>query len=174
MVVLGMGGGSLKGAVFNNEPTAENPNAHYGDATFSFFAGFDKRGNLKGSVFFKRLYPGRLYESGRSGTRAVVSTEITALDWGFDDDCPWVRMEGLATFHFTWGSKPVRDHNFAVEVWDCDAVGEGPDVIWFQLRRPDDPGPPVVPGTERPAVTLKNDTELTGGNIMILNEGFPD
>jgi len=161
MVVLGMGGGSLKDAVFKSSAN--------GDASFSFFAGIDKRGNLKGSVFFKRLYPGRLYESGQSGTRAVVSTEITLVDFG-EAPCPWVSMEGLATLHHTWGPKPARGEIFHITVWDCDATGGGPDKILYEHWSQE----PLNDDNDRPAITLFEPTELTGGNINILNEGFPD
>ena len=143
MVVVAMGGGSIEDALFDSNQT--------GDATFSFFTGYDKRGKLKGSFFFKRVYPGE-------GVRAVVSTEITYLDWGADE-CPWVYIEGLMTLHAYWANKPIRGENFAVKAWDCDGIDAVSDMIWFGVYRQD--------YSERPALTLFEATDLASGNIMI-------
>jgi hypothetical protein len=142
MVVVAMGGGSLKDALFNNSTSST------GDATFSFFAGYDKHGNFKGHVSFKRLYPG-------VGVKANVSTEITNLQGGIQG-CPWVRMEGIATHHAPWADKPIRNEKFELEAWDCEGID---DVIWFRA---------MTEGySERPALTLYEPTDLTGGNVMI-------
>jgi hypothetical protein len=164
-VVLGMGGGSLKDVLFNNDTVA--------DATFSFSARIDKRGRLKGSVFIKRVYPGNTYGADRAGTRALVSTEITLIDFG-ESPCPWVYMEGVATLHHTWGPKPGPGNPFLIEVRDCDSVGEGPDEVLFQVWKPGNViGDFVTENCCRPAISLNDFTELTGGHINVLNEGFP-
>jgi hypothetical protein len=145
MIAVAMGGGSLDDALFNSTTTPT------GDATFSVFIGYDKHGEFKGTFHFKRLYRGE-------GVRAIISTEITDFEEGFDT-CPWARMAGTATLHATWVPKPIRGEKFEVEVWDCDGL-EVPDMIWWQVRR-------GTNDSERPALTLYEATELTGGNIMV-------
>jgi len=145
MVMVAMGGGSLDDALFDSGNTS--------DATFSFFAGYDKNGKLKGSFFFKRVYPSQ-------GVRAVVSTEITDIQVGFDG-CPWVTMTGKMTLHATWVNKPIRDESFAVKAWDCNGLDDAPDMIWFGVYRDD------YLTNERPALTLAEPSALEGGNIRI-------
>ena len=143
MVVVANGGGSIQDALFNTDATS--------DATFSLSAGYDKHGKLKGHFFFKRVYPG-------SGVRAVVSTEITDIEIN-SIGCPWVRMTGMMTHHANWAKKPIRNEKFEVEAWDCDEADGAPDLIWFRITRAND--------RERPALTLKEPTELAHGNISI-------
>lgn len=147
MVVLAMGGGSIRDALFNPYAPIE------ADATFSLYAGYDKHGNFKGHFSFKRVYPG-------SGVRAVISSEITELEWGFDE-CPWVRMSGEMTLHATWVNKPIRPEYFTVQAWDCEGVVDLPDMIWFGTYRDE------ARTNVRPALTLVEPTEISGGSIMI-------
>ncbi|MGD2128168.1 MAG: hypothetical protein PVJ33_16415 [Lysobacterales bacterium] len=147
MVVLAMGGGSIDDALFNpNSPIAA-------EATFSLHAGYDKHGEFKGHFSFKRVYPGH-------GVRAVISSEITEMDWGFDE-CSWVRMSGEMTLHATWVNQPIRPEYFTVEAWDCDGVPGASDMIWFGTYRDE------ARTNMRPALTLVESAELSGGNIMI-------
>jgi hypothetical protein len=145
MVMVATGGGSIRDALFASDQTD--------DATFSLHVGYDKHGELKGHFFFKRVYPGE-------GVRAVVSTEITLLEVGFDV-CPWVRMEGMMTHHAPWAKKPIRGEYFAVEAWDCEGIDDAPDMIQFWVWRDE------VGGDDRPALTLFEPTDLANGNIMI-------
>ncbi|MEJ2695982.1 MAG: hypothetical protein P8013_04975 [Candidatus Sulfobium sp.] len=142
-VVVAMGGGSIEDVAFQTGQS--------GDATFSFFVGYDKMGNLKGSFFVKRVFLA-------SGARAAISTEITdlAVQQG---DCTWVTMSGVARFKATWVPKPVPDHTFTLEAWNCDSLDDGVDMIWFEVRRPN--------GSSRPALSLEAPTALNGGNVMI-------
>ncbi|MEK6196440.1 MAG: hypothetical protein N2F24_19690 [Deltaproteobacteria bacterium] len=145
MVVVATGGGSIDEALFAS--------GNAGDATFSLHVGYDKHGELKGHFFLKRVYPG-------AGVRAVVSTEITHFELGFDV-CPWVRMEGRMTLHATWVNKPIRGEYFAVEAWDCEGIDDVPDMIWFGIYRTEEVD------SARSALTLSDPTELANGNIMI-------
>lgn len=157
MVVLATGGGSIEDAPFNRGGAED-------DATFSFHVGYDKHGKLKGSLFYKRVYPG-------AGVRAVKSTEITYYDVGFDV-CPWVEMRGRATVHATWVNKPILGEYFDVIAWDCDGVSDVPDMIWFGEYRSECADLENYPEAcnWRPALTLFDyfePTGLAGGNIMI-------
>jgi len=147
MVVLATGGGSIDDALFNPYVPTE------ADATFSLHAGYDKNGELKGHFSFKRVYPG-------VGVRAVISSEITELEWGFDE-CPWVEMSGVMTLHATWVNKPIRPEYFTVRAWDCEGVDDSRDFIWFATYRDQ------ARTDMRPALTLFEPAELSGGNIMI-------
>ena len=140
--VVAVGGGSVEDAMFQTGVT--------GDATFSFFAAYDKHGELKGSFFTKRVFTG-------GGARAAMSTEITDLRVE-QGECAWVMMEGVATFKATWVAKPIPDHTFTIEALDCD--GQDNDMVWFEVRRPN--------GNSRGAVSLDDFTEVEGGSIMIL------
>ena len=145
MVVLGNGGGSIKGALLDNEFDLRTA-----DFTFSFFAGLDKHSEFKGSFHFKRKYPD-------GGASVGVSTEITEIEWEPNDECRWVTMTGVMTLHASWAAKPLRGHEFTVTAWDCD---DDTDLIWFKIYRP-------KPGAERWAMSLLEPTDLTGGNINI-------
>jgi hypothetical protein len=140
--VVAVGGGSVEDAWFQT--------GVMGDATFSFFAAYDKHGELKGSFFSKRVFPG-------GGARATMSTEITNLEVE-QGECAWMRMEGVAMFKATWVGKPLPDHTFTLEALDCD--GQDNDMVWFEVRRPN--------GNSRGAVSLADFTEVEGGSIMIL------
>lgn len=143
MTVVAAGGGSAEDVLFQN--------GQVGDTTFSFFAGYDKNGDLKGSFFAKRVFQGEV-------TRTTISTEITDLEVG-QDDCVWMRMEGIATFKARWISGRSPDNTFTLEAWDCD--GDGIDMIWFEVRN-------SVGGNVRTAVSLADFTEVDSGNILIL------
>lgn len=147
MVVLAMGGGAIRDALFNPNSPIED------DATFSLHAGYDRNGEFKGHFSFKRVFPGQ-------GVRAVISSEITELDWGFDE-CPWILMSGVMTLHATWVNHPIRPEYFTVQAWDCDGVDDAPDMIWFATYRDE------ARTNMRPALTLVEPAELTGGSIMI-------
>jgi len=147
MVVLAMGGGSIEGALFNPNAPLE------ADATFSLVAGYDNNGRLKGHFAFKRVYPGQ-------GVRAVISSEITELAWGFDE-CPWLDMSGVMTLHATWVNKPIRPQYFTVRAWDCEGVGDALDMIWFATYRDE------AHTNVRPALTLAEPADVSRGNIMI-------
>ncbi|MEJ2314765.1 MAG: hypothetical protein P8Y85_08370, partial [Nitrospirota bacterium] len=142
--VVAVGGGSVEDAWFQT--------GVMGDATFSFFAAYDKHGELKGSFFSKRVFPG-------GGARATMSTEITNLEVE-QGECAWMMMEGVATFKATWVAKPIPDHTFTLEALDCDGQDDGADMVWFEVRRPN--------GNSRGAVSLDDFTEVDGGSIMIL------
>jgi hypothetical protein len=142
-IAVAMGGGSVEDVAFEG--------GAFGDATFSFFVGYDKMGNLKGSFFVKRVFLA-------SGVRAAISTEITDLRVQ-QGDCTWVTMSGIAKFKATWVPKPLPDHTFTLEAWDCDSLDDGVDMIWFEVRRPN--------GNTRPALSLEAPTALDGGNVMI-------
>jgi hypothetical protein len=146
MVMVAAGGGAIDDAEFIGG---------VGDATFSFFAGYDKKGNLKGSFYFKRLYP-------TVGVRAIKSTEITDIQTGTDGIGTWVMMTGFGDFMPTWTTEHVPEHPFTLIAWDLDSSGEGVDMIWVEIRRP------YPNGTVRPAVSLLEPTEITGGNVLIL------
>lgn len=144
-VVVAMGGGSLQDVAFSGDDV-------YGDATFSFFVGYDKKGNLKGSFFVKRV-------SIAKGVRAAISTEITDLEVEQEGHgCPWMTMSGNAVFKAYWDPKGEPGYTFTLEAWDCDSRGKGADMILL-----------TVDG--RPALTLVDPTVLDGGNIMI---PYPD
>ncbi len=146
-VVLVFGGGVIRDALFNPYTPIED------DATFSLHAGYDKNGDLKGHFSFKRVFPGQ-------GVRAVISSEITELDWGFDE-CPWVAVSGVMTLHATWTNKPIRPEYFTVQAWDCEGVDDAPDLIWFATYRDE------ARTNMRPALTLAEPAELSGGSIVI-------
>jgi hypothetical protein len=151
-VMVGVGGGYIEDALF------QNGNEY--DATFSFFAGLDKWGNVRGSLVFKRIN-----KSGKPGV--VISTEITDLQVT-QDVCPWIHMEGIAKFKAYWnpqsvpGRRPLRDHTFTLDAFDCD---DGADQIWFELRYPG--------GGPRPGMSLWDYTpvDLASGHVMI---PYPD
>jgi len=147
MVVLVSGGGAIRDALFNPNTPIES------DATFSLHAGYDKDGKLKGHFTFKRVFPGQ-------GVRAVISSEVTELDWGFDE-CPWVAMSGVITLHATWVSAPIRPEYFTLQAWDCDGVDDAPDRIWFATYRDE------ALTNMRPALTLAEPAEISGGGITI-------
>jgi hypothetical protein len=125
------------------------------DETFSFFVGYDKKGNLKGNFYAKRVIADR-------GQVAVKSTEITDLQFGTENGSSWVMMTGLADFMPAWSIGHNPGHRFTLIAWDNDSAGNGPDTIWFQVQRPY-PDPYV-----RPAISLLDYTEVDGGNILIL------
>jgi len=147
-VMVGVGGGYIEHAHFQSD--------NYFDATFSFFAGLDKWGNVKGSLVFKRIN-----DDGKPGV--VISTEITELRVE-QDVCPWIHMEGIAKLKAYWnpqsvpGRSPLRDHTFTLDAYDCD---DGADQIWFELRYPS--------GSPRPGMSLWNYTpvDLASGHVMI-------
>lgn len=152
-VMIAVGGGSIEEAYFQT--------GVYGDATFSFFVGLDNAGNLRGSLFFKRVFDG--------GARAVISTEITDVQVVVDE-CTWIHVEGKAGFKISWGTNrnPFNEnhanHTFIFEAWDCD---NGPDQIWFELARPNN-------GTTRPGMSLEGPADVTGGHVMVpLPVDFP-
>jgi hypothetical protein len=70
-------------------------------------------------------------------------------------------MEGKMTHHTTWAKKPIRGEYFAVEAWDCEGIDDAPDMIQFWVWRDE------VGGSNRPALTLSEPTDLANGNIMI-------
>ncbi|MBT8053787.1 MAG: hypothetical protein HKN57_08450 [Xanthomonadales bacterium] len=145
MVVLGNGGGSIEDARLDNEFELRTA-----DFTFSFFAGLNKHGELKGSFHFKKKYPD-------GGVSVGVSTEITEFEWEPSDECRWVTMDGMMTLHASWAAKPLRGHEFTVTAWDCN---DDTDLIWFQIYRPNG-------GAERWAMSLFEPADITGGNINI-------
>ncbi len=140
--VVAVGGGSVEGLFNPYEPILA-------EATFSFFAGTHKNGDYKGNFVLKRVFTG-------DGVRGVKSTEITFVEVGEDDTGRWVIMEGIADLMATWTSNRPPGHLFRLQAWDGN---DGFDMIWFEVRRPDD--------SIRPALTLVGITELKGGNIMI-------
>ncbi|MEJ2314767.1 MAG: hypothetical protein P8Y85_08380 [Nitrospirota bacterium] len=146
MTMVAVGGGSLDEAMFINNS---------GDATFSFFCGYDKRGNLKGNFFAKRLIPD-------AGFVSVKSTEITDIQVGTDAIGPWVMVTGLADFMPTWSNQHHPSHRFTLIAWDIDGYDEGVDMIWFQVQRP------YPDDYVRPAISLLEEWEVAGGNIMIM------
>ena len=140
--VVAVGGGSVE-ALFNpNSPILDRAN-------FSFFAGYDKNGDYKGNFVLKRVFPA-------DGVRGVKSTEITYVEVGEDSIGRYVIMEGIADWAATWTSARPPGHLFSLQAWDID---DGIDMIWFEVQRPDQ--------SLRPAVTLVDNSELRGGNIMI-------
>lgn len=151
-VMVAVGGGYVEDALFQNE--------QYYDATFSFFAGLDKWGNVRGSLVFKRA-------TDTGGTSVVISTEITDLQV-VQDGCTMIHMEGIAKFKPVWnptsgpGRRPLTDHTFTLEAWDCDG---GPDQIWFELRYPN--------GNPRSGMSFADYTpvDVAGGHVMI---PYPD
>ena len=144
-VPLGAGGGALRGALFN---------AGEGDATFSFYAGYDKYGEPRGHFVLKRVTPGK-------GVRRVVSKEITDVELGFDD-CPYVMMSGRTVLHAWWVEHPQTHREyFFLQAWDCDGIDGFDDMIWFGVYRA------LEPLNVRPGLTLEAPVELTHGNINI-------
>lgn len=146
-VPVGAGGGSIRGAFFNSGTE--------GDATFSFFAGYDKHGESTGSFMMKRVYPGK-------GVRLVVSTEVTDVEVGSDDVCPYVKMAGRTALHAGWVDYPQeRREYFFLQAWDCDGIEGFEDMVWFGVyRNLGDPAkdPDGDPNSywpnDRPALTL--------------------
>lgn len=153
-VPVGAGGGAIRGALFNSGE---------GDATFSFFAGYDRHGEPTGSFMIKRKYPGQ-------GVRAVISTAVTDVELGFDD-CPYVAMSGRTALHAWWVDYPQeRREYFFLQAWDCDGIDHLADKVWFGVYRQLDPL------DDRPQFTLDSvspypgdyvPAELTHGNINI-------
>jgi len=140
--VVAVGGGSVEG-IFNPD------NPIIADANFSFFAGYDKNGDPKGNFVLKRVFTG-------AGVRGVKSTDITYIEVGVDSIGRYVQMEGIADFEATWTNERPPGHLFFLQAWDVD---DGIDMIWFEVQRPN--------GSTRPAITLVEASELSGGNIMI-------
>lgn len=153
-VPLGAGGGAVRDALFNSGE---------GDATFSFYAGYDRNGEPTGSFMLKRVYPGK-------GVRAVVSKEITHVETGFDV-CPYVKMAGRTALHAWWVVYPQeRREYFFLQAWDCEGINDLADKVWFGVYRELDPL------DDRPQLTLESTSpdegnyesvELTRGNINI-------
>ena len=152
MVVVGLGGGFLDEAMFIN---------NIGEATFSFFGGYDKKGNFKGSFFAKRLI-------ADAGIVSVKSTEITDVQveiYGSGEDTyACMTMTGIADFMPTWSNQHFPRHTFTLYACDYDSFGDGIDTIWFEVLRSD--------GYVRPAISLSEYCELKGGNILIPLKGL--
>lgn len=153
-VPVGAGGGSLKGALFNSGE---------GDATFSFFAGYDKYNEPKGSFMVKRVYPGQ-------GVRAVFSTEVSDVESGFDV-CPYVIMSGRTALHAWWVEYPQeRREYFVLQAWDCDGIDNLADQVWFGVFRTldeIDDRPSLTLYSPHPYLDAYEPVELTHGNINI-------
>ena len=144
MTPLAMGGGSVEDAIFQGGAEEE--------VTFSFFAGYDRNGNYEGSFHFRRGYPD-------GGVSVVLSTEITNIVIDMDDGCQVMTMDGIAKLIPNWAPKPAPGQKFTLFVWDCDSYGGAPDMIWFEVKRPND--------NLRPGLSLEERPFIVKGNILI-------
>jgi hypothetical protein len=68
-------------------------------------------------------------------------------------------MTGVADFMPTWSNEHLPGHTFILEACDFDGFGDGADTIWWEVARSD--------GYVRPAISLLEPCELTGGNVLI-------
>ena len=138
--IVAVGGGSIE---------AEFANGVIDNATFSFFAGWDKNDQEIGNFVFTREFPG-------SGVMRVKSTGIDNVWVGEDEFGRWVIVEGYAIWMPPWNNNKVPNYTFRLQAWD---VEDGIDMIWFEATGP--------LGAVRPPATLVDKTELKGGNIMV-------
>jgi hypothetical protein len=150
MDVVAMGGGAIDSVTFQSGMIE--------DVTFTFFAGYDKDRKPEGSFHFKRGYTG---ESTTGKISAVLSTEISSIETEFDDEkgCPSLTMTGIAKLIAHWRNKPALGEKFTLKVWDCDGYSDATDMIWFEIRRPND--------NVRPGLTLLEPAMVLKGNILI-------
>lgn len=154
MVPLAMGGGSIEDAIFQSGAEAE--------VTFSFFAGYDSKGNYEGSFHFRR---GTL--NGK--VDVVLSTEITDIEADVDEynGCAVMTMTGIAKYIPRWRTdtprNPRQEQQFTLIVEDCDSYSDetDTDTIWFEVKYPG--------GNVRPGLSLEEHLFAVKGNILIQN-----
>jgi len=138
--VVAVGGGSIE---------AEFANGVIDNATFSFFAGWNRIDQEIGNFVLTREFPG-------SGVGRIKSTGIDNVWVGEDESGRWVVVEGYAIWMPPWNNNKVPDYTFRLQAWDVD---DGIDMIWFEAKGP--------LGAVRAVASLAAGTELKSGNIMV-------